>query len=82
MRTSLKEILAREAKLSSQNSVLATLTAGTQEEINVSGDSLSLSLTLSVWFLTSYFEFCKACIVWKQQSEFYQVNLGASCVVS
>lgn len=35
MRTSLKEILAREAKLSSQNSVLATLTAGTQEEINL-----------------------------------------------
>lgn len=32
----MKDILAREDKLASQNSVLVTLAAGTQEEIKVS----------------------------------------------
>ncbi|KAG0585317.1 hypothetical protein KC19_2G003100 [Ceratodon purpureus] len=35
MRSSIKEILAREEKLASQNSVLVTLVAGTQEEIKL-----------------------------------------------
>ncbi|KAG0613123.1 hypothetical protein M758_6G078800 [Ceratodon purpureus] len=35
MRNSMKEILAREDKLASQNSVLITLAAGTQEEIKL-----------------------------------------------
>jgi hypothetical protein len=35
MRGALKEILVREEKLATQNSVLVTLAAGTQEEIKV-----------------------------------------------
>ena len=35
MRSALKEILVREEKLVTQNSVLVTLAAGTQEEIKV-----------------------------------------------
>lgn len=36
----MKEILAREDKLASQNSVLVTLVSGTEEEIKVSGNAL------------------------------------------
>ena len=47
----MKEILAREEKLVTQNSVLVTLAAGTQEEIKVSGGSLFYDLlALSFWF--------------------------------
>lgn len=36
MKSSMKEIMAREFKLASQNSVLLTLAGGTQEELKVS----------------------------------------------
>ncbi len=48
MRSSMKEILAREDRLASQNSVLVTLVAGTQEEIKVSDDALFHNLPASV----------------------------------
>ena len=44
----MKEIFAREDKLDSQNSVLLTLVAGTQEEIKVSDDALFHDLLLFV----------------------------------
>lgn len=48
MRSSIKEILAREEKLGSQNSVLVTLATGTQEEINVSQITLFHDLLASI----------------------------------
>lgn len=44
----MKVILAREEKLASQNSVLLTLVAGTQEEIKVSDDVLFHDLFATV----------------------------------
>jgi len=57
MRNSIKEILVREGKLTSQNSILVTLAAGTQEEIQVSCvamfHDLPASMRFCIWFSVS-----------------------------
>jgi hypothetical protein len=50
MRSALKEILVREEKLATQNSVLVTLAAGTQEEIKVFHCEFHHSLSKQVMF--------------------------------
>lgn len=72
MKNSIKDILARESKLASQNSVLVTLAAGTQEEIKVSDDAVSPILPPSsirfctrFWFLDVEVEgACSVCKQW------------------
>ena len=88
----MKEILAREDKLASQNSVLITLAAGTQEEIKVSGsvlihDLLAFSKWLFFVILDSSKPLIKALLKvsnsCNQWLDFYYATSGArsSCCV-